>query len=65
MLILSRRIDEEIVIDGHIRIMVVDIRGDKCRLGIEAPKDMSVHRREVQDEVDRENERKKSGRKPA
>ena len=47
MLVVSRKRDEEIVIDGCIRVMVIAIRGDKVRLGIEAPKDVPVDRREV------------------
>lgn len=47
MLVLTRAIDEDLVIDGRIVVRVVDIRGDKVRLGIEAPKEVPVHRREV------------------
>ncbi len=47
MLVLSRHRDEEILIGDNIVITVVDIRGDKVRLGIEAPKEVPVHRREV------------------
>lgn len=47
MLVLSRHKDEEIIIGNDIRVMVVDIRGDKVRLGIQAPKEISVHRLEV------------------
>ena len=47
MLVLSRKPDEQIVIGDGIVITVVEIRGDKVRLGIEAPRDVSVHRQEV------------------
>lgn len=47
MLVLSRQCDESIVIAGDIRITVVDVRGDKVRIGIEAPGDVPVHREEV------------------
>ena len=47
MLVLSRKKDESIVINDNITIVVVEIRGDKVRLGVEAPKDVPVHRREV------------------
>ena len=47
MLVLSRKPDEQIVIGDGIVITVVDIRGDKVRLGIEAPRDVSVHRKEI------------------
>lgn len=52
MLVLSRKRDEQIVIgDEIVTITVVDIRGDKVRLGIDAPKDLDVHRREVYDAI--------------
>jgi len=47
MLVLSRKKDESIVINNDIRIVVVEIRGDKVRLGVEAPKEVPVHRQEV------------------
>jgi len=53
MLVLSRKKDEKIVIGDNISIMVVEIRGDKVRLGIEAPREVSVHRREVYDAIKR------------
>ena len=53
MLVLSRRVNETIIINDNIVITVVDIRGDKVRLGIDAPKDVSVHRREVFDAIRR------------
>lgn len=51
MLVLSRRKNESIVIDGQIVVRVVDIRGDKVRLGIEAPRDVAVHRQEIWDAI--------------
>lgn len=51
MLVLSRKKDEKIVIGDTISIMVIDIRGDKVRLGIDAPRDVTVHRREVYDAI--------------
>jgi carbon storage regulator len=47
MLVLSRKKNESIVIDGTIVITVVEIRGDKVRLGIEAPREVSIHRQEI------------------
>ena len=47
MLVLSRKKNESIVINDDITIVVVEIRGDKVRLGVEAPKEIPVHRREV------------------
>lgn len=49
MLVLSRKKNESIVIDERIVITVVEIRGDKVRLGIEAPRDVAIHRQEVYD----------------
>ena len=53
MLILSRKKDEKIVISDNVTVMVIEIRGDKVRLGIEAPKDITVHRQEIYDEIKR------------
>ena len=53
MLVLSRKKDEKIVIGDNISIMIVEIRGDKVRLGIDATRDVSVHRREVYDAIKR------------
>ena len=47
MLVLTRRVGEEIVIDGNIRVMVVAVKGDKIRLGISAPPSVPVDRKEV------------------
>jgi carbon storage regulator len=47
MLVLSRKKNESIVINDDITIVVVEIRGDKVRLGVEAPREVPVHRREV------------------
>ena len=55
MLVLSRQRDETIMIGDDIEVTVVDIRGDKVRLGITAPKEISVHRKEVYDAIRREN----------
>jgi len=53
MLVLSRKMNESIVINDDIMVTVVDIRGDKVRLAIEAPKEVPVHRREVFDAIHR------------
>ena len=55
MLVLSRKKNESIVINDDITIVVVEIRGDKVRLGVEAPKEVPVHRREVFDAIHRNN----------
>ena len=53
MLVLSRKKNESIVINDDITIVVVEIRGDKVRLGVEAPKEVPVHRREVYEAIKR------------
>src|ERR1041384_8121237 len=55
MLVLARQRDETMMIGDDIEVTVVDIRGDKVRLGITAPKEISVHRKEVYDAIRREN----------
>ena len=61
MLVLSRKKDEKIMIGENISIMVVEIRGDKVRLGIEAPRDVSVHRQEVFEAIKRREQGDESG----
>ena len=56
MLVLSRQRDETIMIGDEIEITIVDIRGDKVRLGIAAPTRIAVHRKEVYEAIKRENE---------
>ncbi|MCH8805903.1 MAG: carbon storage regulator CsrA [Planctomycetes bacterium] len=60
MLVLSRQRDESIMIGDNVEITIVDIRGDKVRLGIVAPVEIPVHRKEVYDAIQREN-RKAAG----
>ena len=55
MLVLSRQRDETIMIGDDIEITIVDIRGDKVRLGINAPRSVQVHRKEVYEAIEREN----------
>ncbi|MFN9413761.1 MAG: carbon storage regulator CsrA [Pirellula sp.] len=64
MLVLSRHRDESIMIGDDVVVTIVDIRGDKVRLGIEAPNDIPVHRQEVYEAIKREN-RKASHIQPA
>jgi len=56
MLVLSRKKNESIVIDDRIVLTVVEIRGDKVRLGIEAPRDVPIHRSEVYEAIQRANQ---------
>ena len=59
MLVLSRQKDESIMIGDNIKITIVDVRGDKVRLGINAPKEVPVHRIEVYEAIQREKGGKK------
>jgi len=60
MLVLSRQKDESIVIGDDVEVTIVDVRGDKVRLGITAPKSIPVHRREVYDAIQREKKEKQA-----
>ena len=55
MLVLSRHRDESIMIGDDVVVTIVDIRGDKVRLGIDAPQHIPVHRQEVYEAIQREN----------
>ena len=57
MLVLSRHRDESIMIGDDVVVTIVDIRGDKVRLGIEAPQSIPVHRQEVYEAIQGENRR--------
>jgi carbon storage regulator len=63
MLVLSRHRDESIMIGDDVVITVVDIRGDKVRLGIDAPQHIPVHRQEVYEAIKRENQKANQVRK--
>ena len=63
MLVVSRKKNESIVINDDITIVVVEVRGDKVRLGIEAPKEVPVHRKEVFDAIRRNESAASNGEK--
>ncbi len=63
MLVLSRQKDESIMIGDDVEIVIVDVRGDKVRLGITAPRSVSVHRKEVYESIQREKDEKKEEQK--
>jgi carbon storage regulator len=56
MLVVSRKKNEVIMLGDNIRLVVVQIKGEKVRLGIEAPLEMPVHRQEVYDAIQRDND---------
>ncbi len=65
MLVLSRKKNESIIINDDITIVVVEIRGDKVRLGVEAPKEVPVHRNEVYEAIRRNQQKQESADQPA
>jgi carbon storage regulator len=64
MLVLSRKKNESIIINDDITIVVVEIRGDKVRLGVEAPKEVPVHRNEVYEAIRRNQQKPDAGEQP-
>jgi carbon storage regulator len=64
MLVLSRKLDESIVIDGRIRVKIIRIEGESVKLGIEAPLDVPVHRKEIYDEIENNNREAATRRAP-
>jgi carbon storage regulator len=61
MLVLNRMVGERIIIDGNIVVQIIDRRGDKIRIGITAPPDVTVHREEVQLAIARQRDRRPLG----
>lgn len=61
MLVLSRQKDQSIMIGDDVEIIIVDVRGDKVRLGISAPKSIPVHRKEIFEAIKREQRKKEEG----
>ncbi len=65
MLVLSRQKDESIIIGDDIEITIVDVRGDKVRLGINAPREIPVHRKEIYEAIQREKAQQKAAESAA
>jgi carbon storage regulator len=55
MLVLARRLNESIMIGDEIEVVIIDIKGDQVKLGIRAPKRVTVHRKEIYEEIRKEN----------
>lgn len=62
MLVLTRRANQSIVVDGNIVVTVLEVRGEQVRLGVRAPKHITVHREEVHAAIEAENRAAASGR---
>lgn len=62
LLVMSRRKNESVVINGNIHVVVIEIRGDKVRLGIESPRDVPPHRREVYEAIKRYDAERKASK---
>lgn len=62
MLVLSRKTGESIIINDNITVTIIEIRGDKVRLGVEAPSDIPVHRQEVWEAIQREGRHAQTNR---
>ncbi len=62
-MVLSRQKDESIIIGDDVEITIVDVRGDKVRLGINAPRSISVHRKEIYEAIQREKAEKAAAEK--
>ncbi len=57
MLVLARKVGQSIVVNDNVEILVIEVRGDQVRLGIEAPKSIPVHRKELLEQIRAENKR--------
>lgn len=65
MLVLSRKLGESIVIDGSIRVTILEVRGDNIKLGVQAPRHISVHREEIFQDILRSNQQAQQAVSPS
>ena len=56
MLVLARKVGESIIIGDNIEITVIETKGDQIKLGIQAPKDLDIHRKEIYETIQKENQ---------
>lgn len=57
MLVLSRKLNQSIVVDNNVEVLIVDIKGDQVKLGIKAPKSVKIFRKEIYDEIREQNKK--------
>lgn len=55
MLVLTRKVNQSIIIGDDVEVVVLEVRGEQVRLGIRAPKDVTVHRKEIYEQIQEEN----------
>lgn len=55
MLVLTRKVNQSIIINDNIEVIVLEVRGEQIRLGIRAPREVAVHRKEIYDQIQEEN----------
>ncbi len=55
MLVLARKVNESIIVDDNIEIVILDVQGEQVKLGIKAPKEVKIYRKEIYEEIQKEN----------
>lgn len=64
MLVLARKINQSIIIQDNIEIMILDVQGEQVKIGIKAPKEIKIYRKEIYEEIQRENIRAAQSKLP-